>query len=295
MSDRNYFLIQVSGRESKHKSDAETWAEEPLDYNFYRNNSWHKGEGGSRDFKKIDEGDIAIFYWTGSVDRCPKQIRHIYEVEEVIEKRPSGEIGKPNQLELKLEKKLNRGLKFSKIRTWVDEGKFSKSMDKAGTYGFNLTQVKESDYQEIINWNENQEPEYEGFDLLEEHLREYLAEKGLQGIDKAFSSFELYADDEGKKGELYKVPVGEIDLLYNNESGDFLVIELKKTEATSDKVVGQLGRYVGWVREHLAENGSVKGIIVCKNPSKRLKYAVKSMKNCELYTFSLRFNFESFS
>ena len=55
--------------------------------------------------------------------------------------------------------------------------------------------------------------------------------------------------------------VGVIDILCKDNNGDFVVIELKK-EKSSDKVVGQILRYMGWVKENLAQDKDVRGIII---------------------------------
>jgi len=87
------FLVQATGEESTHDSEAETWAEEPIEYNFYRHKGWHKGKK-DKDFGKVSEGDIVLLYCTGNVEGCPKQIKYIFEVEEIVEEREE-EIGTP--------------------------------------------------------------------------------------------------------------------------------------------------------------------------------------------------------
>jgi restriction system protein len=53
-----------------------------------------------------------------------------------------------------------------------------------------------------------------------------------------------------------------------------LVIELKKGRE-SDKVVGQILRYMGWVRDNLCREGEdVKGLIIYKDVDERLTYAL---------------------
>jgi restriction system protein len=53
-----------------------------------------------------------------------------------------------------------------------------------------------------------------------------------------------------------------------------LVIELKKGRE-SDKVVGQILRYMGWVRDNLCREGEdVKGLIIYKDVDERLAYAL---------------------
>jgi len=291
--ESNVFLIQASDAESTHDSEADTWAEEPLNFNFYRHNQWHDGERDS-DFGKIEVGDKILLYCTGNVDECPKQIKYIYEVSNKHEKRGGGQIGVDNQIDLDIDTKLTRGFDLPLIRKYVDEGKLSEKMNKAGTRGFNLTQVNEKDYQVILDWNEEQEPDVRGIvDILEENLREYIVRSGIECVDEDFEGFELYEDEEGNLGELYRIGVGEIDILYKNpEENKFLVVELKRTEETSDDVVGQISRYIGWVKEEIAEDDEeVQGMIITQSASQRLKYAVIAMDDCLLKEFRLKFQF----
>jgi len=80
-------------------------------------------------------------------------------------------------------------------------------------------------------------------------------------------------------------------LLYQNDAGDFLVIELKRTDDIADKAVGQIARYIGWVQENIGKSKNVKGLLVVRSASEELKYAVKALKNCELFTFEIQFKF----
>ena len=60
-----------------------------------------------------------------------------------------------------------------------------------------------------------------------------------------------------------------------------MVIELKKGRS-SDVVVGQILRYMGWVKEHLAvddyDQYDVRGIIISKEKDDRLEYALKMLQ-----------------
>ena len=75
----------------------------------------------------------------------------------------------------------------------------------------------------------------------------------------------------------YPTPVGPIDILCKDKNGNFVVIELKRGKE-SDKVVGQIQRYMAWVSENLAKNKQVRGIIALKEYDQKLEYAVKGSK-----------------
>lgn len=89
-----------------------------------------------------------------------------------------------------------------------------------------------------------------------------------------------------------QVPCGDlgfIDILaQDRNTGDFVVIELKRDES-DDEVVGQVSRYMGWIKEHRADPGrvDVRGIIVVHEVTPRLRAAVLSLANVELYNYRL--------
>ncbi len=89
-----------------------------------------------------------------------------------------------------------------------------------------------------------------------------------------------------KEGEMisqqYRTGVGPIDILVKDKkTNDFVVIELKKNQ-TSDDTVGQLTRYMGWIKEH-KKNNKVRGIIIAGQQDSRLEYALSMVPNTEIY------------
>ncbi len=84
--------------------------------------------------------------------------------------------------------------------------------------------------------------------------------------------------------------VGRLDLLCVDQSGDFVVIELK-VGRVDDKVCGQILRYMGWVRENLAHGRKVRGIIIANDFTQSLKYAAKAMADVALKKYEVRFTF----
>lgn len=76
------------------------------------------------------------------------------------------------------------------------------------------------------------------------------------------------------EGRQYQTTVGPIDILTRDKaSGQYVVIELKKGRS-ADRVFGQLSRYMGWVRENLAEGEAVAGVIVAEKIDDKLRSAI---------------------
>ena len=100
----------------------------------------------------------------------------------------------------------------------------------------------------------------------------------------------VYDSPEGY-GRQYIIPeVGRIDLLtVHADTKDFYVVELKKGVG-DDEIVGQVSRYMGWIKDKLATDGqNVYGIICTAQASERLKYAVKANPSVSLYNYEVSF------
>ena len=81
----------------------------------------------------------------------------------------------------------------------------------------------------------------------------------------------MYVDAEGADGQQFDTDIGPIDILaVEPKSNSFVVIELKKGRP-SDQVIGQILRYMGWVKKNLCKDGqAVKGLIICHDPDLKL-------------------------
>jgi len=116
----------------------------------------------------------------------------------------------------------------------------------------------------------------------EDQLRDYLA----LNVDSIEDGLQLYVDEYGNAGVEYATPIGQIDLLGEDAQGDLVVVELKVGRGP-DTAVGQLLRYMGWIKRHLAEDRSVRGIIVAQHASEQLKYAVADLPSVTVKEYEL--------
>jgi len=78
-------------------------------------------------------------------------------------------------------------------------------------------------------------------------------------------------------GNQYKTSIGFIDILCKDIDNNFVVIELKRHRC-SDKVVGQLQRYLVWVKESLTKKENVRGIIFIKNNNLFIKTSIRGSR-----------------
>lgn len=133
----------------------------------------------------------------------------------------------------------------------------------------------------------NQIENYENFGL-EKHLEDFLIENWEKlDISKKYSILEENGDIIGQQ---YYTSVGIIDILARSkDKKEWLVIELKKGK-TSDRVVGQILKYIGWISEKMAEpNERVSGLIISGEIDEKLEYALKPTKNINMMTYSVNF------
>jgi len=125
---------------------------------------------------------------------------------------------------------------------------------------------------------------------LERHLHDYMFDN--------WSRLELAADwdifaREGAPGIGYefRTPVGRIDLLARHKREPrWLVIELKR-DKSSDATVGQILRYMGWVKEHLADpQDTVEGMIVATEGDVQLHYALRAVRSVSFKYYEVEFS-----
>ncbi|GAB4381669.1 MAG: hypothetical protein Kow00121_40760 [Elainellaceae cyanobacterium] len=122
---------------------------------------------------------------------------------------------------------------------------------------------------------------------LEKQLRDFIA-GNIQAIAVNCEDLQLYVDDNGRDGVEYPTGVGPIDILAKDKYGNFVVFELKLRRGP-DKALGQLLRYMGWIKQNLAQTSDVKGIIVAQSVDEKLRYAASIVPNVNLFEYELSF------
>jgi hypothetical protein len=122
---------------------------------------------------------------------------------------------------------------------------------------------------------------------LEAHLRDFLA-RNLDKIQLAPTALTLFKDQNGRSGVEYPTGVGPIDILAVDVAGNFFVFELKVARGP-DRTLGQLARYMGWVKIELARDRAVTGVVVANSIDPKLRYAAAVMPSTLLLEYELDF------
>ena len=125
---------------------------------------------------------------------------------------------------------------------------------------------------------------------LERHLQDFLWDNWHNTA--LGQEWDLYAE-EGEPDAGYEFPsgVGRIDLLAKHKTEpQWLVIELKRGQ-TSDATVGQVLRYMGWIKQNLAGLGEeVRGLIIAHEADDNLRYALSIVPDIDLQRYEVQFN-----
>jgi hypothetical protein len=125
---------------------------------------------------------------------------------------------------------------------------------------------------------------------IEKHLQDFLWDNWER--TSLGQEWERYTE-EGSPDAGYEYPcgVGRIDLLAHHQSQPcWLVIELKRGQ-TSDTTLGQVLRYMGWVKRNLAESGDeVRGLIIAHDVDERLRYALSVTPGVDLQRYEVDFH-----
>jgi len=144
------------------------------------------------------------------------------------------------------------------------------------------------DSDQILPGMDNDETPETNF-AMEKHLEEFIvANWDSLDIGENYNRHEEVVDGKRKK---FRTDTGEIDIFaLSKDKTHYLVIELKKGRA-SDKVVGQIQRYMGYIKDEIANNSQeVKGLIIGLKEDLGLKRAISINPSIEFRRYEIRFD-----
>jgi hypothetical protein len=167
----------------------------------------------------------------------------------------------------------------------VAPGRFrlwQKEIDSEPVYGGQAKSFNSADIAETVEAPEADEAyENSGEFAFERDLRNYLS-KNLPSIEPGLTVFK----DEDFTGIEFPVGGRFIDILAVDATGDYVVIELKVSRG-HERVIGQILRYMGWVKKNMAMGKNVRGIIVANEVSEDLQLAASLIPNLRLFEYTI--------
>jgi len=159
---------------------------------------------------------------------------------------------------------------------------------------FTVSEISEPQYRNLVEGSDIQPVISEPAEAIDQNafvLEKYLEDFIVGNFDTIFKKkLQIYEDADGAEGQQYATDIGPIDILaVERDSSSFIVIELKKGRP-SDQVIGQVLRYMGWVKKNLCKDGQgVKGLVICRDPDPKLSYALEMTDNIDVRYYSVSF------
>ena len=158
-----------------------------------------------------------------------------------------------------------------------------------------LSEFSEVQYNNLLEGSSLQSVDSELAEPIEDPnafvLEKYLEDFIVSNFEMIFKgALQIYEDAEGNIGQQYTTDIGQIDILATeSKSGSFVVIELKKGRP-SDQVIGQILRYMGWVKKNLCKQGqTVKGLVICRELDTKLSYALEMTNDIDVRYYNVSF------
>lgn len=110
-------------------------------------------------------------------------------------------------------------------------------------------------------------------------VRDYVSTQ-LDALESGLSEF---VDTDGSRGVAYATPLGDIDILGKDRSGNLVVVKVALNDKP-DALCGNMLAQIAWVRQHLAGTREVRGILIARTVPEDLSYAlseIPSIRTCE--------------
>lgn len=126
---------------------------------------------------------------------------------------------------------------------------------------------------------------------LEKHLEDFFVQNWRS--TELGKHYNIYEEDGEIVGQQYPSDTGPIDILaISKDKKELLVVELKKGRI-GDVVVGQVQRYMGYVKDELAEDDQkVRGVIIAFEDDTKIRRALSVAQNIDFYTYKINFRLE---
>lgn len=123
---------------------------------------------------------------------------------------------------------------------------------------------------------------------MEKHLEVFLVDNWNQTL--LGKDYDILHDEGEMVGQQYATDAGPIDILaISKDKKRLLIVELKRGRA-SDVVVGQILRYMGFVKEEVAEpDQAVEGAIIALEEDPKLRWALVSVPSISFYRYQVSF------
>ncbi|MHA1170320.1 MAG: endonuclease NucS domain-containing protein, partial [Candidatus Hodarchaeales archaeon] len=206
---------------------------------------------------------------------------------------------KPGLFEV-LRKKTSRELVKERLFFKVEEDVRTRDIVRNETFQppENIDRYLERNFGKVIaeKWTPAAEPKEGPISLefaKEEWLKELLVNRWSEIDEFRRRNLVIYGGRE--TGVEYDTrTAGRIDILAENaNNGEFTVIELKRGISRAEHL-GQLLRYMGWVRGRISEGKEVNGLLIAAGFKESVQYAIAELEKVNLLEYNLQFQLKPF-
>ena len=297
----NYWIFTVTS----HRSDGRVFTPQEILEQRLADQFWGLGEK-TPNRKSLEKGDEVVFYVGNPVKAFSASARLASNSFQLTDADREAVAHGTNFYRASYGVRLEQTSVWSSVRS-VDE--LLTSLDFIENKEFwmayfqgGVRQIEEKDYRTICQGGrENSSarpstpPDFERDSefALETHLEEFL-DRNWDKVDFG-ARLERYEIDE-QSGRQFPAGPWSIDFLcLDKDTGDFVVLELKRGK-TSDSAVGQVLRYIAYVQKHLAKpNQAVRGIIIAREADEALRYAIQPLPLVKVLTYRIDFKLSTLS
>jgi hypothetical protein len=270
----NAFLIQINLRSYNRLTETHT----------YGNHLWSK-KRRDRAQGDVEPGDTVLFYCTADVPQYGMNLGLSAAVESIDADKTVIHCGDLRWFRSPLSR--------DRILELVAAGDLEEAFRSCGAQGFNIAKLQPDSLPKILDLAEGGEQvsvrRVGPLDaLVETKLEDYVVQHWSR-IDFG-ARLRIYQEDGEAAGQQYDTgEIGRMDLLCEDlDTGEVVIIELKKGRP-SDEVIGQLARYMGWVREKVAQGRGVRGIVLAPDFDAKMKYAARAIPGVALLRYEVKF------
>ena len=193
-----------------------------------------------------------------------------------------------------LRKKLTAGLDFQDAEfRWMAQDVIyvgACTMDKESETAAPPSAALHTSEEKINEEDEYAQPTEKDRFVFEKDLESYIIDN-WRYIDFG-EKLEIFIDSTGEIAQQFPTDLGPIDILARDDNGDFVVIELKR-DLVTEKVVGQMAKYMQWIDDNLAKKDgkSVRGLILAYRSNKAVNDAIRALRfPVSIVYYSLKLN-----
>ena len=193
-----------------------------------------------------------------------------------------------------LRKKFTAGLNFQDDEfRWMTQDVIymgARAMDQESETVTMPSEALHTSKEEIDEEDEYGQPTEKDRFTFEKDLESYIVDN-WRSIDFG-EKLEIFIDSAGEIAQQFPTDLGPIDILARDNNGNFVVIELKR-DLVTEKVVGQMAKYMQWVEDNLAKKDgkSVRGLILAYRSNKAVNDAIRALRfPVSIIYYSLKLN-----